>query len=307
MRRNAMIRVFEKFVASIGFLGISLMMRAQTAPSTAIEALSTPAHGAVEPATSTPDIALDPASLLPDLPALPAAKATLVGGTIEKLDRVQDRITVQVFGGGKASALFDGRTKVYRDGQPASLASLRMGDRVYVDTILYDGTVFARSIRLKTGANQGESEGLILSYRPGKDELIVRDVTAPEPVKLHLTPATRIVNGDRASSLNELAEGTLVSLRFGAEQDGRNTVQQISILALPGEGFTFSGTITFLDLHNGILVLTSFTNHKTYEIHLDPSVRIDANLREGADVTAQTQFDHDRYVARSLTVSSPEK
>jgi hypothetical protein len=307
MRRNAMIRVLENLVAGIGILGISLMMHGQTTPSTAIQALSSPSNAPVEPAANTPDIALDPASLLPDLPAIPAAKATLVGGTIEKLDRVEDRITVQVFGGGKTSALFDGRTKVYRDGQLASLASLRTGDRVYVDTILYDGTVFARSIRLKTGANQGVTQGMILSYRPGNNELVVRDMTAPEPLKLHLTSATRIVNGDRPSSTNDLTEGTLVSVQFGPERDGRNIAQQISILAMQGAAFTFAGRVTFLDLHNGILVLTSSTNHKTYEIRIDPSVPIDANLHEGADVTAQTRFDHDRYVAQSLSVSSPEK
>src|ERR1700691_2316175 len=35
---------------------------------------------------NAPDIMIDPASLLPDLPALPPAKASLIGGTIGKLE-----------------------------------------------------------------------------------------------------------------------------------------------------------------------------------------------------------------------------
>jgi hypothetical protein len=211
---------------------------------------------------------------------------------------------VQVFGGGKTSALFDGRTQVFRDGQPASLAALKAGDRVYLDTILLDGTVFARSIRLRTAADQGESQGIVLSYRSDRNELVVRDVTAPQPLKLRLTTSTRVVNGNRASSISELVPGTLVAIKFGAEQNARDTAQQISILAVPGAAFTFTGRVTFLDLHSGLLVLVSDTNHKTYEISLDPSGRMDANLHEGVDVMAQTRFDKNRYVAQSLTVQS---
>jgi hypothetical protein len=309
MRRTVMNYCFGKCVPALSIivLGVASLVQAQSAP-TAIQALASPESSAgdstIESAANPPNIALDPASLLPDLPPIPAAKATLVGGTIEKLDRVQDRLTVQVFGGGKTSALFDGRTQVYRDGQPASLAALKAGDRVYVDTILYDGTVFARSIRLRTAANQGESQGIIMSYRSSKNELIVRDVTAPEPLKLRLTSSTRIVNGERSASTSDLVDGTLVSIRFGAEGNGHDTAQQISILAAQGAPFTFIGRVVFLDLHNGILVLTSNANHKTYEIYLNPSVQIDANLCEGAVVTAQTTFDRDRYVAQSVSVQS---
>jgi hypothetical protein len=288
-------------------LGVVSLAQAQTT-RTAIQALTSPessrGNSTIESAANPPNVALDPASLLPDLAPIPVAKATLVGGTIEKLDRVQDRLTVQVFGGGKTSALFDGRTQVYRDGQPASLAALKTGDRVYIDTILYNGTVFARSIRLRTSAAQGESQGIILSYRPGRNELVVRDVTAPAPLKLRLTSSTRITNGERPASTNDLVDGTLVSIRFGAEGNGHETAQQISILAAQGAPFTFTGRVVFLDLHNGLLVLTSDANHKTYEIYLNPSVKVDPNLREGADVMAQTRFDRDRYVAQSVTVQS---
>jgi hypothetical protein len=289
------------------------------APSSATSQLATPPSSGDTPTTETPtaiqpigvaatsdnsvDITLDPASLLPDLPPLPGAKATLVGGTIEKLDRVQDRVIVRVFGGGKTSALFDGRTQIYRDGKPVTVADLKTGERIYIDTILYNGTVFARSIHFRTSAVQGESQGVVLSYRAKTGELVVRDVTSPTPLKLHLTSGTRILREDKPASVNDLSEGALVSIQFGLSHDGHDVAEQISILAVQGTSFTFAGKVTFLDLHAGVIVLASMTNNKTYEIYFDPdAMPVDSNLREGAAVTAQARLDGSRYVARSLTV-----
>jgi hypothetical protein len=53
------------------------------------------------------------------------------------------------------------------------------------------------------------------------------------------------------------------------------------------------------------MVLTSSTDHKTYEIYLDPSVTIDDSVRPSVDVTVLTRFQENRYVARSVTVNSP--
>jgi hypothetical protein len=250
------------------------------------------------------DIALDPASLLPDLPPLPPASATLVGGVIAKLDRVKDQLTIQVFGGGKTSAAFDPRTHVYRDGHPASIAELKLGERVYVDTILDGSTIFARNIRVNTAAAQGENQGVVTSYRADTGELEVRDLISADPVRMRITPQTRIVKGGQPAASTDLAPGSLVSVRFGTEQSGRVMAQQVSILAVQGASFTFVGKVTFLDLRAGLLVLTSDTNHRTYEIYLDPSIAINENLRNGAEVSAQAQFDGNRYVAHSLTVTS---
>src|ERR1700733_1025055 len=104
----------------------------------------------VQPLVDDTDTAVDPASLLPDLPSLPPAKASLIGGTIERLDRVRDQLTVHVFGGSKMRVYFDTRTRIYRDGVEASASDLHQGDRISVDTILDGSLVFARNIRLKT-------------------------------------------------------------------------------------------------------------------------------------------------------------
>ena len=203
------------------------------------------------------EAALDPTRVAADLPPLPAAKATLIGGTLEKLDRVRDRLTVRPFGGGRMTILFDPRTRVYRDGKVTSPADLGAGNRVYVDTILNGTTVFARSIRFNTGTPEGESQGAVVSYYPDRGELWVRDTLSPEPLRVHLTSSTRFLLGERSVAARELAPGTLVVVKFDSEKGGRDVAREVSVLALPGASFTFSGQVVAVDLRTGLLVLTS--------------------------------------------------
>jgi hypothetical protein len=295
-------RFLSCMISPIVLTGVVLggMAAAQVAPSQSL--VSTGASFA--PAKDAADIALDPASLLPDLPALRPAKASLIGGTIQRLDRVRDQITVQVFGGGKMKISFDTRTRIYNDGTQAVASALHQGDRVYVDTILDGSTVFARSIRLKTATSAGESQGTVTSYRADKGELEIRDALSPRVLKIRVTPQTRLINGDHSASTSQLTPGTLVAVKFGPQQNGSDVAQELSVLAVPGSSFTFAGRVTSLDLRLGVLVLDSSTDHKTYEIHFDPSAAgFGDGLRETTDVTVITRFDGNQYVAQSLTVN----
>ncbi len=246
----------------------------------------------------------DPASLLPDLPTLPKGRATLVGGTIQKLDRVQDRLTLQVFGGDKLKVLFDTRTRIYQDGLLASAADLREGDRVYVDTMLDGSAVFARNISIRSSASLGESQGVVLRYSSAKGELVMRDALSPQAVKVRVTPATKITQGERTVSPAALSAGTLIAVKFGSQSNGRDLAREVSILAVPGESFTFQGQVTALNLRTGLLVVTSPSDRKSYEIYLDPAARVDGALREGVTVSVKTSFDGSRYLARSLTINA---
>jgi hypothetical protein len=59
-----------------------------------------------------------------------------------------------------------------------------------------------------------------------------------------------------------------------------------------------------LDLRGGLIVLTSSTDGKTYEISFDPSeMKLEDSLAQAADVTVITQFDGSRYVAQSVKVN----
>lgn len=266
-----------------------------------------PGQPSIKEASPDAETVVDPASRLPDLKPVPGAKATLVGGTIARLDRVRDQLTVQVFGGGRMNALFDPRTRVFLAGKEATLSDLKVGERVYLETMLDDGTVFARTIRLKASAAAGESQGAVLKYRADRGELILRDAISPSPIHVRINPSTKFLQGDRVVTASVLTVGSLVSVAFNAEGNGRDVAREISILALPGSRYTFSGRVMHIDLRTGLLVLNSSIDHKTYEVYLDPSVAPDDNLHPGSSVTVVTNFEGSRYVARSLTIDSEEK
>src|ERR1700676_2383694 len=97
-------RFFSRGLSGSGLAGLILgsVVFAQAVPSKSVVSPAT------TPSSSTPIViesenveAVDPASLLPDLPALRPAKASLIGGTIQRVDRVRDQLTVQIFGGGQ--------------------------------------------------------------------------------------------------------------------------------------------------------------------------------------------------------------
>lgn len=294
-------------IAILSGLVFSAAARGQVAPAQSV-ASGPPALSLADDATPAKNAAentLDPASLLPSLPSLHPAKSTLIGGTIERLDRVQDRLTVLVFGGGKMKIMFDPRTRIYRDGDPASASDLRRGDRVYIDTVLDGDSIFALNIRLKRSASAGESQGVVLSYRGDRGELTMRDMLSPHAFSVRLNPSTRIVKGGRPVSASEIVPGSLVNVKLGAQQGGHDWAREISVLAVPGASFTFAGQVTSLDLRIGLLVLTSTTDRKTYEIYFDSGVlAIDDNVHPGVDVTVLTRFEGNRYVARSLTINA---
>ena len=300
---------------AVGCALFTTLAYAQT-PSDGGAAMVSPSTGSIQPENiqpgtpAVPDtpadaaIVADPASLLPALPTVPNRNATLVGGTLERLDRVRDQVTVRVFGGGRVSALFDPRTRVFRGQKEVTIADLRQGERIYLDTILDGSTVFARNIRL-TPAAAGESQGILLKYQ--SDELTIRDGLSPSSVRIHLTPSTKFLRDGRKVPSSTLLTGSLISVVFDSQANGHDVAREISILALPGTRYTFVGQVVHIDLRAGLLVLNSSIDHKPYEIYLDPKTTPDENLQPGATVTVIANFENSRYVARTVTVSSEGK
>jgi hypothetical protein len=295
-------------VSSLGFVTLAY---GQT-PAKAVATPSVPPAAAdkpdppvqpAKPPDNTPDITLDPASLVPDLPPIPSgAKATLVGGTIEHIDPVEDEITIRVFGGGKMKALFDPRTSISRDGKPLPIEELKAGQRIYADTILLNGMVFARNIRLGSSGATGEVQGVVVAYRGDRNALELRDLLSPSPMNLRLTTGTRITRANQTAAISDLVPGTLVSVDFLPDPGNRPVAQQVTILITPGTEFRFTGRVTALDLHVGLLVVTS-ADHGMYEIHFDPAtLPVSSDLREGVEVTVLARYERNQYVAHGLTV-----
>jgi hypothetical protein len=291
------------------FLSTALILlsyaRAQTSPSVVVASGSV-GPNPVSPSTVTTNradsLGKGPPSLL-DVPALPTGKTTLVGGTIRSVDHIRDRLTLDIFGGGHTTILFDERTRVFRGTEKGSLDSLKNGERASLDTTL-DGTrIFARNIRVAAEAAAGQGDGQVVAFEPATGILTLRDTLSPQPVKMRLAGGASILRGDHAATTADLRPGTLVTLIFAPGSD-KSTVRQVSILASPGTTFGFSGRVEYLDLHRNLLTLVDPRDNKSYEVYFDSSRSLMSDVQEGADVSVQATFDGSRYEASAVTVNS---
>jgi len=291
----------------VGLVCLAVTAMAQNAPAPSaqgdhvlstgvqINAVSAPAPHAAGNLAGVPD-------LLPKL----QGKPTLIGGEISGLDSVRDEITIHVFGSRSLRVLFDTRTQIYRDGTPASVAGLRPGAHVYVDTVLAGKSIFARTIRIVTSHSGGQTVGQITGYDLEKGRLLINDPLSPREFALHLSPTTVIERSGSSATPAELKDGSLVSVEFvAADKGGDPLARRVSILAEPGSSFVFSGQVTFLDLRQGMLAILDTRTHKSYDIAFDPKI-IDVNhgLTEGSSAEITTTFDGHHYVASAIRLSA---
>jgi hypothetical protein len=245
-----------------------------------------------------------------DAPPMPRTTTTMVGGTISSVDRMRNRLTVHVFGGGRWSVNFDERTHIFHNGAETTQLALKKGERVYVDTQLDNNKhdIFARNIRVGVAAPPSDADGQIIAIDTRHNELTMRDSLNSVPVRFAVDPETRISNGQTPAAFKDVKPGTLVHVRFSASSPNRGLAREVDIIAAPGTSFTFAGKVTFLDLHRGILAVQNSTDDKNYEIHFAPSVVPDrSSLGVGRDVLVRAMFEGTRYTAQSVNLSRAEE
>jgi hypothetical protein len=106
------------------------------------------------------------------------------------------------------------------------------------------------------------------------------------------------------AGLSDLVKGTLISAKFQSDNKGQGIASRIAILAIPGETLSFSGNVSFLDLHANQFVVATASNDQSYKISFDPAAFPETrNLREGSSVKVTAEFDGSRYVARTITIN----
>lgn len=244
------------------------------------------------------------------LPSPPHGMSTILGGEIQSVDPVRDELTLKPFGQRSQKIFFDERTKVYRDGRNIALRDLTRTNHASVQTVLDGTNVYALSVHVMSHAPEGEYQGRVQEYIPSTGELRVSSAMLPEPLSLIVpanTPITRVGQAafvSAPSGSSDLVKGTLILVTFEANKRGRSVASQISVLATPGSVFEFSGSLSFLDMHSGLLVVVDPSDDRSYQISFDSAMLpVSRSLQEGDHVTVTAKFDGTHYVASALTAN----
>lgn len=250
----------------------------------------------------------NPSGDLDTLPPAPTGKSTILGGAIKDFDPVRDQFSLHIYGERPMKILFDERTQVYLDGKKIPVRDLGPEEHASVQTILDGTNVFALSIHILSQTPEGDTEGQVLSYDARTGELEVRTPESSNPVRLIVTESTAIARaGEPAfasapSGANDLVPGALVSIAFQPRQNGHDIASHITVLAVPGSSFLFSGSISTLDMDSGSLILVDPRDEKSYQIHFDSAyLPISWTLHLGQSVTVQARYDGSRYQATEIT------
>jgi hypothetical protein len=276
-------------------------------------AMAFPATGARSQQLVSSQPANEPDNLssgLVSLPPLPPGKTTILGGQIRNFDPVRDQFSLRIYGQRPMKVLFDERTQVYRDGVKIPVRDLGPEEHASVQTTLDGDNVFAVSIHILSGSPEGECDGRVLRYNGNTGELTVASSMSPIPIRLFVSANARIARvGEpgftaEPSGLSDLVAGSLISASFEPGAAHRNVATQIKVLAVPGASFQFSGDISFLDMHTGIMVLVDPRDGKSYQIRFD-SARLPASesLHPQANVTVTATYDGTQYAANAITMN----
>ena len=268
-------------------------------PSSGVVTAAKPAanQGAAGEKT-VPEATTDPNDPLFGVPPMPKGQVSMIGGTVDKIDRIHNRVNVKVFSGSRMSLHFDERTHIYRDGVETTERGIQKGDRVYVDTQLDGPKLFARNIRVVTNTTPADARGQIVAYDRRSGLMTLRDDLSSRAVTFAVDKNTQI-SGNNGVSMNQLQPGSLVAVQFAT--DGKRSVaRQVSLLATPGEHYLFQGKVSFLDLRSGLLAISNRSDQKTYDIHFDPKASSIGDITVGSEVTIDATFQASGYRADNI-------
>jgi hypothetical protein len=236
---------------------------------------------------------------------LPGSKLSLVGGTVKSIDQIRDHMTLKIYGSGTMKVKFDQRTHFYRDGRETTQLAVRKGDRVYLDTQLNQGAVFAKNVHVATTTNPADASGQIVSFDARSGDMLVRDQLSGSPVKFRLAQNAAIKNGSTTGSRSDLRPGALIAVKFSPTSRGRGVADEVAIIAQPGTSFTYFGRVTHIDLRSGLLALENQADGKIYDVHFDRStIHLPDDLTLGSVVTVLATFTGRTYDAQSIQVNA---
>lgn len=238
------------------------------------------------------------------VPPLPKGKTSMIGGTIDKVDGVHNKLQVKVFAGGKWDLAFDERTHFYRNGQETTFEALKKGERVYVDTMLDGHRILARNVRIMTKSAPADARGQVLRFNRGV--MSVQDTLSRQPVEFRVDSGTEISRQGKAGSLADVQAGSLIEVRFSPDKANKGVAREINVLASPGQSFVFAGKVMHVDLRGGIMAIENHTDGAMYDIAFDRD-SLPTDVMVGSEVSVSASFDGRQYKATDIKteVASP--
>jgi hypothetical protein len=283
--------------------GPAVTQAGETAPAPENSGITTTqVEGITTTEVTADDMANDP---LLEVPPMPAGKVSLIGGSVKSVDTVRNRLTLAVFGGGTMKFRFDERTHVYKDGVETTYGSIKKNQRVYVDSMLDEGKLFARNIRVQTQLQRADAIGQIVEYDEEEGIITLRDQLSAQPVAIRISGNTQFENKGAAGSRNDVREGSLVEVTFSPERANRGVAEKISVIATPGMRFLFVGRVTHLDLKDEEISVENRTDQRTYDLMLTGD-DLPEELVVGSDVRIEATFKADGYEADTVQLLNQE-
>ncbi|HMG85035.1 MAG TPA: hypothetical protein VK574_04800 [Terracidiphilus sp.] len=242
------------------------------------------------------------------MPPLPSGKSTILGGAIHDVDPVLDRFTLRIVGEKPIRILFDERTQIFLDGKKIPLRDLRPSSHASVQTILDGTAVFALSVHILSQLQPGAYRGEVASYNPSTGDLELVSGQGGQPIRLRVSNDASFARKGQEnfvasqSGPSDLQKGTMVSVDFEPDGKGRGTITKVTVLAIPGSQFVFSGNLIALDMHTGTMVVLDPTNNQSYQINFNSSsIASMPDVRPGQHVRVAAEYDGTRYLAHNVT------
>jgi hypothetical protein len=236
-------------------------------------------------------------------PPAPSGKVALMGGTVKNIDQIRNRMEMSIYGGGKMKMFFDERSHFFRDGVETTQLAIKKGDRIYVDTQLDQGKIFARNVRLQSERPLASASGQVTAYNPRTGELTLSEPISARPLMFRVLPTTAFRQGDQPGSAADLRNNAIVRVTFIPVPGKRSEIKEVELVAIPGTKFTFYGKLTHLDLRSGVMAVENKSDSRLYEVRFRPSPQtVTDDLVIGAEVNIVAVFTGKDYTAESLQV-----
>jgi hypothetical protein len=204
--------------------------------------------------------------------------------------------------------LFDERTRVFLNGSKIGLRELGPEEHASVETTLDGDKVFAVSIHILSQLAEGQYDGRVMSYNPSTGVLTIDASASRDPFRVLVSSNTQFArSGQRqftsiASGPSDLAPGSLVSIKFHSRGPGQAVASTVTVLAVPGSLFSFSGNVSSVDLHSGLLVLVDPNDQRSYQILFNSALSSECrNLHPGDHILVTATYNGTGFMASTIT------